>query len=163
MKSPYDFYITPEEYEIAARNGINRRTLNVRVRNLGWDKDIAMTKPLGSKNSTGWSKVKEIALKNGISRQTYYARLKKGWKLIDAISRPPITRDQALELAKKANYWSENRVLSDEQVEIALSNGISYRVAYGRIKRLKWPIDDAITIPVLTPSECAKRANEASY
>ncbi|MDO6634108.1 hypothetical protein [Bacillus thuringiensis] len=163
MKSPYDYYITPDEYERAERNGINRRVLNERIRNLGWDKDIAMTKPVRRSNATGWCKVREIALKNGISRKTYYARMKKGWKLIDAISKPPINKYQALKLAEKANYWSENKVLSDEQAEIASLNGVSYRVARERIRRLKWSVEEAIATPVLTRSECAKRGKEASY
>ncbi|MEN3133820.1 hypothetical protein ABDI49_25530 [Bacillus cereus] len=163
MKSPYDYYITPDEYERAERNGVNRRVLNERIRNLGWDKDIAMTKPVRSSKATGWCKVREIALKNGISRKTYYARMKKGWQLIDAISKPPINKYQALELAEKANYWSGNKVLSDEQAEIASLNGVSYRVARERIRRLKWSVEEAITTPVLTRSECAKRGKEASY
>ncbi|WP_144508288.1 hypothetical protein [Bacillus mycoides] len=163
MRNLYDYYITPEEYKAAARNGINRRALNERIRNLGWDKDTAMTKPLRSSNSTGWCKVKEIALKNGICRQTFYARMKKGWKLIEAISRPPINKYQALKLAEKINYWIENKVLSDEQAEIASLNGVSYRLARERVKRLKWTVEEAITTPVLTRSECAKRGKEASY
>ncbi|MEN3134544.1 hypothetical protein [Bacillus cereus] len=163
MKSPYDYYITPDEYERAERNGINRGVLNERIRNFGWDKDTAMTKPVRTRNATGWCKVREIALKNGISHKTYYARIKKGWKLIDAISKPPINKYQALELAEKANYWSGNKVLSDEQAEIASLNGVSYRVARERIRRLKWSVEEAITTPVLTRSECAKRGKEASY
>ncbi|WP_283746295.1 MULTISPECIES: hypothetical protein [Bacillus cereus group] len=163
MINPYDYYITPEEYEIAERNGINRKVLNERVRNLKWDKTIAMTKPVRKSKSTGWRQVKEIALKNGICRQTYYARRKKGWKLIDAISKPPISKYQALELAEKANYWGANKILSEEQLKVALSNGVSYRLARERIKRLKWPIEIAITTPVLTPTECAKRGKAASY
>ncbi|PEA85895.1 hypothetical protein [Bacillus thuringiensis] len=163
MKSPYDYYITPDEYERAERNGINRRVLNERIRNLGWDKDTAMTKQVRRSNATGWCKVRGIALENGISRQTYYARMKKCWKLIDAISKPPINKYQALNLAEKTNYWSGNKVLSDEQAEIASLNGVSYRLARERIRRLKWSVEEAITTPVLTRSECAKRGKEASY
>ncbi|AJQ58651.1 hypothetical protein BTT_20610 [Bacillus thuringiensis serovar morrisoni str. 4AA1] len=163
MKSPYDFYITPDEYERAERNGINRRVFNERVRNLGWDKVTAMTKPVRGSNPTGWCKVREIALKNGIRRQTYYARMKKGWNLIDAISKPPINKYQALRLAEEANYWNGNKVLSDEQAKIASLNGVSYRLARERIKRLKWPVEEAITTPVLTKEECGKRGKEASY
>ncbi|MBW3493233.1 hypothetical protein [Bacillus sp. FDAARGOS_1420] len=163
MKSLYDYYITPDEYERAERNGINRRVLNERIRNLGWDKDTAMTKPVRTSNATGWRKVREIALKNGISRQTYYARMNKGWKLIDAISKPPINKYQALRLAEEANYWIGNKVLSDKQAEIASLNGVSYRLACERVKRLKWSVEEAITTPVLTRLECAKRGKEASY
>ena len=43
MRNPYDYYITPEEYEIAERNGVCASTLNRRIRDLGWEKDIAIT------------------------------------------------------------------------------------------------------------------------
>ncbi|MCU4757425.1 hypothetical protein OCA26_14980 [Bacillus cereus] len=162
MKSPYDFYITPEEYERAEKNGINNEMLTRRVRNFGWDKEIAMTKP-SRYNTTGWKNVKEIALLNGISRQTYVARMKKGWRLIDAISKPPITKYQALNLASKANSKIQNKTLTDTQAEIASLNGISYSTACERIKRLKWSVEEAITTPILTKEECAKRGREASY
>lgn len=53
--------------------------------------------------------------------------------------------------------------MSDEQAKIASLNGVSYRLARERIKRLKWPVEEAITTPVLTKEECGKRGKEASY
>ena len=41
----YDYYITPEEYETAERNGISRVLLDKRVRDLLWDKETAINKP----------------------------------------------------------------------------------------------------------------------
>ncbi len=41
----YDFYITPEEYEVAEKNGIDKRTLEQRIREYGWDKERAITIP----------------------------------------------------------------------------------------------------------------------
>ncbi|UUW40227.1 hypothetical protein phageB13_41 [Bacillus phage B13] len=161
MRNPYDYYITPEEYEAAAKNGISYELLTRRIRNFGWDKDIAMTKP-SRYNATKWINIKEIALKNGISRATYTARIKKGWRLIDAISKPPIDKYQALKLAEQVNSKCQNKVLTDEQAEQAALNGISYSTARDRVRRLNWTVEEAITTPVLTPSECAKRAKEAS-
>lgn len=161
MKSPYDYYVTPEEYEIADERGISRELLDRRIRNLGWDKEAAMTKP-SRYNATGWKNVKEIALKNGISRATYAARIKRKWRVIDAITKPPIDKYEALKLAEKANSKLQNKTLTDYQTKIAASNGISYSTARDRIKCLKWSVEDAITTPVLTPSECAKRAKESS-
>ncbi|QWR99758.1 hypothetical protein [Bacillus cereus] len=162
MNSPYDFYITPKEYEEAEKNGISYDLLTRRVRNFGWDKHTAMTKP-SRHNATGWNKVKEIALKNGISRPTYVARMKRNWRLIDAISKPPIDKYQALKLAEKANSKCQNKVLTDKQEEIALSNGVCYRLARDRIRVLKWSLEDAITTPPLTSEECGRRRKEASY
>ena len=50
MINPYDFYITPEEYKIAAQNGINRKTLEDRIRKLGWNKERAINTPTKKKN-----------------------------------------------------------------------------------------------------------------
>ncbi|AQY42360.1 hypothetical protein P4V72_05815 [Bacillus thuringiensis] len=161
MKSPYDYYVTPEEYEVAAEYGISRELLDRRIRNCGWDKEAAMIKP-SRYNATGWKNVKEIALKNGISRSTYTARIKRNWRVIDAITTPPIDKYQALELAEKVNSKCQNKVLNDEQMKIASLNGICYRLARDRIKRQKWSVEEAITTPVLTREECAKRAKESS-
>lgn len=162
MKSPYEYYVTPEEYEVAAKNGISRKLLDRRIRNLGWDKEDAMTKP-SIHNATGWKNVKEIALKNGISHATYTARIKRNWRIIDAITTPPIDKYQALELAEKVNSKCQNKVLNDEQMKIASLHGICYRLARDRIKRQKWSVEDAITTPVLTREECGKIGKEASY
>ncbi|MEB9540110.1 hypothetical protein P4I87_20060 [Bacillus cereus] len=162
MKSPYDFYITPDEYEEAEKNGISRDLLTCRIRNLGWDKEIAMTKP-SRYNANRWKNIKEIALKNGISHSTYTARIKKGWRLIDAISKPPIDKYQSLKLATQVNPKNQNKILTDQQAKIASLNGISYRTAKARIKRSKWSIEEAITTPILTPQERGKRGKEASY
>jgi hypothetical protein len=44
--SPYDYYITPEEYEEAERNGISRKHVNYRIRQFGWGKQKAITTPV---------------------------------------------------------------------------------------------------------------------
>ncbi|MEB9249509.1 hypothetical protein P4H97_26700 [Bacillus cereus] len=162
MKSPYDFYITPDEYEEAEKNGISRDLLTCRVRKFGWGKEIAMTKP-SRYNANRWKNIKEIALKNGISHSTYVKRIKGKWRLIDAISKPPFDRYQSLKLATQVNPKNQNKILTDQQAKIASLNGISYRTAKARIKRSKWSIEEAITTPILTPQERGKRGKEASY
>lgn len=77
MRNPYEYYITPEEYEMAAENGISRSTLNRRVRDLGWEKEIAIITPVPMRDKYGWNKVKEIALQNGIARHAYCDRIKE--------------------------------------------------------------------------------------
>ncbi|HHL0970788.1 TPA: hypothetical protein ACQUHP_002306 [Bacillus cereus] len=152
MRNPYDYYyITPEEYEIAAEHGISRKLLDYRIRNLGWDKELAMTKPL--RKASEWSKVKEIAFKNNISRTTFKSRRKRGWSLIDSMTKPPLSREEALKRANECRY-----VLTDEQLQQAERNGLKRSTVYDRLKKLKWNMEDAITTPVLTRSECAKRS-----
>ena len=57
MNSPYDFYITPEEYDIAESNGICRDTLEYRIRKARflWEREVALTKP-PRKASEEWKK-----------------------------------------------------------------------------------------------------------
>ncbi len=72
----YDYYITPAEYELAARNGVSRELVNHRVRGLGWDKDRAViTSP---RKTTIHRKWLEIAAKNGISKRLYFKRVYRG-------------------------------------------------------------------------------------
>ncbi|HDR6825812.1 TPA: hypothetical protein QCV86_003003 [Bacillus thuringiensis] len=150
MKSPYDYYVTPEEYEIAAEHGIGRNLLDYRIRNLGWDKNLAITK---SPRKSEWSKVKEIALKNNISRTTFNNRRKRGWSLIDSMTKHPLSREEALERANECRC-----VLTYEQLQQAERIGLKRSTVYDRLKKLKWNMEDAITTPVLTRSECAKRS-----
>ncbi|HFJ9381210.1 TPA: hypothetical protein ACGW65_005737 [Bacillus paranthracis] len=156
MKLPYDYYVNPEEYEIASRYGVSRKLLDHRIRNLGWDKDFAMTE--SPRKASEWSKVKKIALKNNIRRTTFKSRRRRGWSLIDSITTPPLSREEAL---KRANEC--NRVLTDEQIQRAKENGLKINTVYERIKKLKWDIEEALTIPVLPKEERMRRVKEKSY
>lgn len=160
MRNPYNYYITPEEYEIAEKNGICASTLNKRIRELRWEKEVAITTPVRMHDKYGWNMVKEIALQNGITRHVYCDRIKRGWSLIDAISQPPLSRIESIKRASKVNSCFKNKALSEEQREIAALNGISYTVARDRIKRLGWSIEEAITIPIMTRSECGKKGGK---
>lgn len=39
-----NYYITPEEYDLAEKNGICKATLESRIKQLGWSKKKAITK-----------------------------------------------------------------------------------------------------------------------
>ncbi|AID50209.1 hypothetical protein P4U03_30080 [Bacillus mycoides] len=155
MKSSYEYYVTPEDYEVAAKHGVSRKLLEHRIRNLGWDKDFAMTE--SPRKASEWSKVKEIALKNNIGRTTFKGRRKRGWSLIDSITKPPLSREETL---KRANEC--NRVLTDEQIQKAKENGLRYSTVYDRIKKLKWNIEEALTTPALSTKERMRRLKENS-
>lgn len=126
-------------------------------------KDIAITTPVPMRDKYGWNKVKEIALQNGIPRHAYCDRIKRGWSLIDAISQPPLSRSECIKRASEVNSCFKNKILSDEQAEIAALNGISYTVARDRIRLSGWSVEEAITIPVMTRSECGKKGKGASF
>ena len=48
MEKKY-WYITPDDFERAAKNGINQDALRQRVRTLGWDIERAIKTPLKKK------------------------------------------------------------------------------------------------------------------
>ncbi|EOO23583.1 hypothetical protein IIU_06990 [Bacillus cereus VD133] len=157
MKSPYDYYITPDEYERAERNGVCASTLRSRVYDLCWRKERAINTP-PIKNHL-WREVKDIALSNGIAKNTFEKRIELGWSLNRAITQRPMNSKETVEILEQ----KKKRVFTDEQIQQAEENGISYRLLYDRVRRQKWELEVAITTPVLTRSECAKRGKEASY
>ena len=72
-KAGDEFYISPNEYTTAEKNGIDKRTLEQRIREYGWDNDRAVTEAKRArKNRKYWT---EIALENGISKQLFYQRI----------------------------------------------------------------------------------------
>ncbi|PEA85888.1 hypothetical protein [Bacillus thuringiensis] len=157
MKSPYDYYITPDEYERAERKGISASTLRSRIYDFCWRKERAINTP-PIKNHL-WREVKDIVLSNGIARKTFEKRIKLGWDLDRAINQRPMNSKEIAKILEQ----KKKRVFTDEQIQQAEENGISYRLLYDRVRRRKWEWEVAITTPVLTRSECAKRGKEASY
>ncbi|HHT7202590.1 MULTISPECIES: hypothetical protein [Bacillus] len=153
MKSVYDFYITPEEYEIAELNGICKDALEYRVRSGGWDKDKAIAEPIKDKGEE-WLSIKEIALSNGIARKTFTRRRKLGWNIEDSYSIPPLSREECIKRA--TDIRKKKRVFTDEELKAADNNGINRGTLYSRHKKLKWPREQAISRETLTKSECGK-------
>jgi len=69
----YEFYIQPNEYEIAEHNGISKGTLEQRIRDLGWHKEKATSTPPREQKSlkewqgrstTTWHKIPNSTTKN---------------------------------------------------------------------------------------------------
>lgn len=77
-----------------------------------------------------WTEWKQVAKEHGISRETFSARVKNGMGPKDAATRS-----------------TRKRRFTDEQIAIALKNGIPYGTIITRIKR-GWSLEDSITVPV---------------
>lgn len=159
MMNPYDYYITPEEYEIAAKNGICRSTLRSRVYDLCWDKEVAISKP--PQRATEWRVVKEAALRNGITRAVFEHRRKRGMGLVDSVTKPPMSREESINLANQRN--GSYSLLTAEQIQTFRMNELKRSTVYTRISKLKWKIEEAITTPALSSAEALRRAREASW
>ena len=75
-------YITPKDYEIAAKNGIKKETVRRRVVRNNWSIEEAI-----STTSQRYNLPKELleeAEKLGIERQRVITRIKAGWSIEEA-------------------------------------------------------------------------------
>ena len=138
------FYITPEDFEKAKENGIPKDTVLTRVRMLGWDVDKAITKPPRKIRKFTKEEIK-IMEENGIDRNTVSCRLKYGWTLEEAISRP-----------KKPG---RQYIYPEWVYEEANKNGIAYGTVNSRIKD-GWDMKRACTERVKTRQESAEIARK---
>lgn len=129
------YYLTDEDYQIAEKNGISRNRAYARYYVNCWDKKRAITQPI-YKNTKEYREQAKIAQANGISISTFYSRVKTGWSLEEASSKP-------------IGYRRERKKkITDEQLAIAAENGIKPSSVWNRVNTLFWPIEKAITKPV---------------
>ncbi|WP_394884024.1 hypothetical protein [Clostridium butyricum] len=83
----FNYYVTPEEYEIAERLGISRDLVDKRIRIYTWAKQDAISiKPKKIKKYD--ESIKELLIKNEISEGTFYKRIKYGWTIMRACTEP---------------------------------------------------------------------------
>lgn len=144
--NPYDYYITPEEYAEAERNGIHARLLEVRIRRLGWEKGRAIITPPRVRKLTD-PELRSLAKAQGISYNTFWHRIYRGWDEKRAAN----TTLQEAEEQRKDNairVCKMNRKYPQELVDLAAKNGICYGTFYGRVNYSKWDLNTVATKPV---------------
>ncbi|GIM47011.1 hypothetical protein DNHGIG_25600 [Collibacillus ludicampi] len=150
----YDFYITPDEYEQAAKNGIRPALLEVRIRSLGWPKSKAINTPPHKKKrlSSNWIKLAE---QNGICYSTFKHRVNQlGWDPERAATQPLQDRRAQAKYA-----YERSRKYPAQYLELARQNGINERTFHRRIKS-GWDIEKAATRPPMTGRECGLLTKE---
>lgn len=138
-------YLTPEDYEIAEKNGISRKLADSRFYDNNWNKERAITQPKRGPLLTMWDQWKEVAEANGICKSTFNSRLEYGWE-------PEIAATK--ELAKTRSGGSKH--FSDEILKMAATNGITPRRLYSRVFESNWPIKEAATTPLVKNREIHK-------
>jgi hypothetical protein len=84
--NPYDYYITPDEYEEALCNGISNDCLTSRIRKLALEKQRVINTP--QQKRVNRSNLTAIAKANGISYSSLLARLGYGWDEHRASTKP---------------------------------------------------------------------------
>lgn len=140
-------YITPQDYETAAANGLSTYLVRQRVYT-GWSVEDAVTIPKRIKvNHGNWVKV---ALENGLSHSTFYNRIARGMAACDAATtplKPQVTMSELVEISanKRRTYPKEYGILAD-------ANGIS-RTGFRERLRRGWTLEDAATYPVMQKGE----------
>lgn len=144
--NPYDYYISPDDYARAAANGISHKTLTVRIRRHGWDKERAMTQPVQRQQRSAW---RDTAVANGVSVETFYARIRRGWTEERAATTPLTPKPQELAAAARRKYPPELHALRKQ-------NGIGYHTFVSRIIDSGWEPLRAATEPTWTHEQtCA--------
>ena len=138
------FYITPEDFKIAEENGISKGTLIMRVRRQGWDVDKAITKPVRVKRKFTEEEIKTME-ENGIDRNTASCRLKWGWTLEEALTKPK----------KRGRQY----VYPEWVYKEANKNGISYSALGNRI-RSGMSLEGACTKKTITKLEALEIARK---
>lgn len=148
--NPYDFYITPEEYEQAELNGVDRDNLSRRVRLLGWNKSRAINTPLG--RITDRRKWVKIAAQNGIRYNTFMNRV-NNWKWTNerAATQPLQDRRQAA-----AANTEKIRKFPTKYLRMAEQHGIPYHTFRMRVIKSGWTLEEAATKPIYTRSEIGR-------
>lgn len=96
----YGPFITDEDYEKAAKNGISKSNVYQRVNEYGWDLERAITVPVRKKNGGIYAGMIVFAEQNGISKPTFFKRVKDGMDLYEAATKP-VGYATYLELARK--------------------------------------------------------------
>lgn len=145
----YDWYVTPEEYAIAAANGISGKNVDNRIRKEGWRKQRAITEPLRPKKTPLELKYAAMAEANGINRKTFYQRLRTGWDMHKAATNPA-GRQNSLDAFRARRKYPK------ELLELAEANGITYSTFISRIHQYKWSIQEAATRPPIPQVERSK-------
>lgn len=154
--NPYDFYITPEEYEQAIQNGVDAFTLERRIRQLGWSKERAMTTPIRKQKPRGfYSEWAKIAEENGIGYKTFMRRIHYGWPVEKAATQPLASKEDLKRLALHAGKYAR-RVHPKKYIELAKQNNIPYPTFHYRVKVAGWSYERAATEPIWTPQQRGK-------
>lgn len=126
-----DSRIKPEHFEKAELNGINRIALKQRVYILKWDVEKACSKRLRKKTKVP-KEVLDIAKEHGLSRLNVVERIRRGWDIMDACTKPI-----------KPGY---PRMHPDWIYDKAKEHGLLSGTVNARILR-GWSLEDACTLP----------------
>lgn len=126
--------LTDENVSIAKSNGVNRRSLYVRLHS-GWKLEDAINTP-PIRKSVMTTVQRQAAKENGIDLQVVYRRIKKGWDIDDAVSY------LARRIPRKENEFDKME-FSGDQLYVMKKNGLTIEVVKKRLAD-GWVLFDAL-------------------
>lgn len=131
----YYNFISYEEFDRAAANGISKDVLRGRVER-GWDRERALTEPVHKRPPSPYSKeILELAKSNGISRNTLYQRIvKRKMSPYEAATTP-------------LRELIDHPYRDPKVKEMCIKNNISYDAFRWRVDVGGWTVERAMTIP----------------
>jgi hypothetical protein len=132
-----EWYLTPEDFETAKKNGISYINAYERFYKRNWSKERAITDPIRPKAYSLYAKYQDICV---VSRKSFNARVAKGMTPEAAATTPP------------ADYTvkSGKGKLSKKLYEQALENGIGRATLHARVYIYGWSVEKALNTPVNT-------------
>lgn len=137
----YKEEMTQEHIDLARSNGIDYQTLWKRYNYYDWSLEEATTRPKAKKTGSEHKGFLEIAQSNGISRSTYHTRVANGMSPEEASTKKVSKR------GRPKGAGGKSKPYTDEQLQIAASNGITQHALLGRLKR-GWDLERAINQPL---------------
>lgn len=123
-------YLTPQDYEIAEKNGINYVNARQRFYRYGWTTERTINKPI-RKSQNLWQQWKEIAEANGIKRNTFYNRIYTLGMTPKRAATKPIPPP----------------LIAEETFKRAAENGINKNILRQRLRNGCWEEERAVTEP----------------
>lgn len=96
------FYISPEDYAEAEKNGISRARVYYRRYNEGWSLQRAITEPVRGYKDSGWNQWCDIATRNGVTYGLFMDRKAKGKSAEEAACTPPLKKREVITLMTQA-------------------------------------------------------------
>lgn len=141
--SVYDsYYLTPDDYAKAEKNGISKALLEDRFYRKNWNKKRAINQARRETNKH--RKYIKQAKNNGISLNTYRVRLVRGWSMQDASTVPLTNKKERINRVRKANRKYPEWVYDNLE-----KNNIKITTFYTRVNDMHWSLEDASTLPIL--------------
>lgn len=148
-------YITPDDYILAAANGISAAALELRVRVYGWEPERAATQPLRTQEDR--SQWREIAEQNGITPDAFYRRINQyGWEIDRAATEPLIPTAESIRRSAETR-----RKYPVEWFALADKHGITPALFRERVQVRGWDYNRAATEPKMSKSESGRLGKEA--